>query len=163
MEGLRPKHCSLRHRHRSRGTNTGGRAVRMLLRNVANSTSFVGILCLAVIRLAKFRTPMEGLSIQWAKTARFLLRLQRATKEGLQAVMANSGLPRSIGTVKQRRLLYMQEPAREGALPADSLIPAAQQVAIRQVHEVEHIVLRTQPRLQRIVQRGLLQAHQDDV
>src|SRR5688572_774922 len=48
-------------------------------------------------------------------------------------------------------------------LPADALVAAAEQVAVGQVHEVEHVVLRTHLRLQRIVEHGLLQADQDDL
>jgi hypothetical protein len=59
--------------------NKVARAVRKLLRDLEIDAAFVGVLWLARIWWAKFRTPMEGLSMQWAKTAQIHLRRQRAT------------------------------------------------------------------------------------
>jgi hypothetical protein len=51
------------------GRSKAERTVRKLLKDLAIDASSVGILWLALIRWAKFRTPMEGLSMQWPKTA----------------------------------------------------------------------------------------------
>jgi hypothetical protein len=48
-------------------------------------------------------------------------------------------------------------------LPADTLVVAAKQVTVRQVDEVEHVLLDAHPRLQRVVENGLLQSDEDHI
>jgi len=56
--------------------------------------------------------------------------------------------------VTRNQLLYMQESTRRG-LAAGSFAVGAKQIAIQQVDKAAEVVRQREPRLQRIVERGL--------
>ena len=68
--------------------------------------------------------------------------------------MVRSGIPGGPETVTRNQLLYMKESTRRG-LAAGSFAVAAKQIAIQQVDKAAEVVRQREPRLQRIVERGL--------